>query len=138
MLTAPSEGIKLYFSQGSTAIAQPGIDSINLSHYQWPGQHVVSQCTMLLIISSATSFLVFPALLPGAELMSLQKTPLGCRETPFCSDPSWGFLNGVAQHHRFMQGQSEPLGGSLMCITLHHRNMQISTSSELMHQGGNC
>lgn len=84
------------------------------------------------------SSLVLPALLPGAELISLQEIPLGCRETPFCSEPAWGFLHGVAQHHGFMQGQSEPLYGSLICITLNHRNMQISTSSELMHHWGNC
>lgn len=59
---------------------------------------------VLLITSSATSFLVFPALLPGAELMSLQKTALGCTETPFCSEPAWGFLHGAAQQHGFMQG----------------------------------
>lgn len=66
--------------------------------------------------------------------MSLQKTPLGCKEIPFCSEPVWGLLHGVAQHHGFMQGQSEPLWGSLICIMLHHRNMQISTSGELMHR----
>lgn len=42
--------------------------------------------------------------------MSLQETPVGCRESPFCSDPAWGFLHGVAQHHGFMQSQSATLG----------------------------
>lgn len=52
---------------------------------------------MLLITSSATSFLVLPVLLPGAEIMLLQE------KKPFCSETTEGFLHGFVQNHGSVQ-----------------------------------
>lgn len=79
-------------------------------------------------------FLVLPALLSGFVLMSLQKTPLGCRETHSGLSQLGGYsmvLNSTMNSCKVSQR-------SLICITLPQRNMQISTCLELMHRERNC
>lgn len=84
---------------------------------------------MLLITSSATSVLVLPVLLPGAEIMFLQE-----KKKHFAQRQLRGFsmvLHSTMESYKLLQG-------SLMYTVLHHRNMQISATEELKHQGENC
>lgn len=86
--------------------------------------HLISYILPYLPCTSSRSWVIVSA----EDCTGLHRNPIlvwaSLGVSPWCCTATWIHAG--------------PLWGSLMCITLHHRNMQISARSELMHQGSNC